>query len=280
MTLEGALACAASLYALLAAWVLARKARGVLEWPLPYHWALLGQFVITAAALAAALALVWGAYRWGQWQAEVLALLALVAFLAFWHMALGPLIAWLSNLTPDPRLLSYRLSRLKRDAVLGTLLAASIAGTGGLWLLDLAMSRGPGVAHPVPRHDREATANSASDASRAQDTAAVSAAVHAWAAAWSRQDAAGYLAAYAPDFRTPNGEPRVDWETGRRVRIARPRQIAVAIDMPRIEFVGASTAVVRFRQRYLSDLVSETTDKTLVMTYRGGRWLIREERRS
>ncbi|MEO8717462.1 MAG: Wzy polymerase domain-containing protein, partial [Burkholderiales bacterium] len=59
-------------------------------------------------------------------------------------------------------------------------------------------------------------------------------AVEAWAAAWSRQDVNAYLASYAKDFRTPNGEPRDAWEKVRRTRLSAPKSIAVKIDAPRV----------------------------------------------
>ena len=37
-------------------------------------------------------------------------------------------------------------------------------------------------------------------------------AVRGWAQAWSKKDVDAYLAYYARDFKTPNGEPRGEWE--------------------------------------------------------------------
>ena len=103
-------------------------------------------------------------------------------------------------------------------------------------------------------------------------------AVNAWAQAWSRKDADGYLAAYARDFKTPGGEARAAWEKGRRTRIAAPKSIEVAIASPKVTMRGADTASVSFRQTYRSDLVKTNSAKTLVMVKSDGRWLIREEK--
>ena len=40
-------------------------------------------------------------------------------------------------------------------------------------------------------------------------------AVRGWAEAWSKKDVDAYLAFYARDFKTPNGEPRSAWEKAR-----------------------------------------------------------------
>jgi tetratricopeptide (TPR) repeat protein len=102
--------------------------------------------------------------------------------------------------------------------------------------------------------------------------------VTAWAQAWSKKDADGYLAFYAKDFKTPGGEAREQWEKTRRERIAAPKSIAVGIEQPKVTMQGSDQASVTFRQSYRSDKLKSTGRKTLVMTRADGRWLIREER--
>lgn len=102
-------------------------------------------------------------------------------------------------------------------------------------------------------------------------------AVQAWARAWASNDAERYLSHYAPDFRTPNGEPRSKWEASRRERLAKPRKIEVAILNPRVEMANESRATVAFRQQYRSDALKASGDKTLRMIKRGERWLIQSE---
>ena len=50
-------------------------------------------------------------------------------------------------------------------------------------------------------------------------------AVNAWAQAWSKKDADGYLSYYAKEFKTPGGEARDAWEKTRRARVTAPKSI-------------------------------------------------------
>jgi tetratricopeptide (TPR) repeat protein len=99
-----------------------------------------------------------------------------------------------------------------------------------------------------------------------------------WAKAWSANDVEAYLAHYAPDFRTPKGETRSDWEAQRKARIAKPRKIDVDIEGPKVTFNDAKRATVTFRQRYESGSLKVSSTKTLVMVKAGDKWLIQEER--
>ena len=82
-----------------------------------------------------------------------------------------------------------------------------------------------------------------------------------WAKAWSTNDVDGYLAHYAPDFRTPKGEKRSDWEAQRKVT-----------------FNDAKRVTVTFRQRYESGGLKVSSTKTVVMVKAAEKWLIQEER--
>ena len=113
----------------------------------------------------------------------------------------------------------------------------------------------------------------------APDPAEVLAALAAWARAWSAKDADAYLAAYAPGFAPPNGEPREAWEKARRARLAAPKKIAVTVENAKVEFLGDGRASVAFTQTYASDLVrAAATPKTLVLERADGRWRIVEEK--
>jgi tetratricopeptide (TPR) repeat protein len=103
-------------------------------------------------------------------------------------------------------------------------------------------------------------------------------AVKQWAKAWSDNDVTGYLAHYAPDFKTPKGESRAAWESQRKARIAKPRHIQVNIDSPKVTFTDAGRVTVTFRQHYRSDSLKTSSTKTLVMVRTGDRWLIQQER--
>jgi tetratricopeptide (TPR) repeat protein len=102
--------------------------------------------------------------------------------------------------------------------------------------------------------------------------------VNSWAKAWSDNDVAGYLGFYAPDFQTPGGEPRADWEAARKVRIAKPKKIDVRIESAKVKFADGNRVSVTFRQNYRSANLKVASTKTLVLVRAGDRWLIQQER--
>jgi len=108
-------------------------------------------------------------------------------------------------------------------------------------------------------------------------TEAVVHTLEAWARAWSNNDADTYLGFYAPDFRTPNGEPRKDWEAARRTRLAKPRKIQVTTSSPRVKFTDNTHAVITFRQSYSSGNLKSVGTKSLQMVLVGDRWFIQQE---
>lgn len=106
---------------------------------------------------------------------------------------------------------------------------------------------------------------------------AVLKAVDSWAKAWASNDVDGYLARYAPGFKTPAGEPRKAWESERRAKIAKPRKIEVRVEAPKVTFNEANRATVTFRQHYRSNTFKAIASKTLVLIRSGNQWLIQEE---
>ena len=102
--------------------------------------------------------------------------------------------------------------------------------------------------------------------------------VNHWAKTWSDNDVAGYLACYAPDFKTPGGEPRADWEAARKARIAKPKKIDVRVESPKVKFADSNRVAVTFRQSYRSANLKVASTKTLVLVKAGERWLIQQER--
>jgi ketosteroid isomerase-like protein len=102
--------------------------------------------------------------------------------------------------------------------------------------------------------------------------------LNAWAAAWSKKNVDAYLAFYARDFKTPNGEARADWEQGRRVRIQAPKSISVDAEAPKVSLSGDKQASVTFRQKYKSDTLSANSMKTLVLVKTDAGWRIQQER--
>ena len=109
------------------------------------------------------------------------------------------------------------------------------------------------------------------------DKLAVTAALEAWAKAWSAKDVKGYLAAYAPDFETPGGETRAAWEKQRAERIERPKSIEVSLTFKSVK-VSGNEAVAVVRQAYRSDALKTNSTKTMKLVKSGDRWLIKQER--
>lgn len=105
----------------------------------------------------------------------------------------------------------------------------------------------------------------------------ISSAVDQWAKAWSDKNTDQYLARYAENFSTPNGESRAEWEKVRRERISKPASINVGISNLRIKMENATTAKASFSQNYRAGTVSKRTSKTLVMQKVRGNWLITQE---
>ncbi len=127
------------------------------------------------------------------------------------------------------------------------------------------------AAAAAPKVDAKVPAASA-------DSDEVVKAVRAWAAAWSKKDVTAYLAFYAKDFKTPNGEPRAEWEASRKQRINAPKKIEVSIDSPKVTLAATNSASVSFRQHYRSDALKTNSNKTMVMVKNDGKWLIQQER--
>jgi len=108
------------------------------------------------------------------------------------------------------------------------------------------------------------------------DGADVVKAVENWARAWSAQDMKAYLNAYGSNFQTPKGQNRKAWEADRTARIEGKGHIKVTIESPQVTVKG-NTATVKFRQKYVSDRLSTTGRKTLVLEKQGKNWLIKQE---
>ena len=103
-------------------------------------------------------------------------------------------------------------------------------------------------------------------------------AIRDWAQAWSNKDVKGYLAAYAPEFQTPNGQARKAWENEREARITKPGKIEVSIEKIAVEMNGSDKATVKFRQNYRSANLKSSAGKTVVLVKHNGRWMIQQER--
>jgi Flp pilus assembly protein TadD len=111
----------------------------------------------------------------------------------------------------------------------------------------------------------------------APDTAAVTAAVQEWAAAWSAKDIEKYLGFYAAEFAPEGGASRQAWEAQRRARIAKPKEISVAIGDVKVAPLAAGRVQVTFQQDYQSDSHTNRSTKVLEMAQVKGQWQIRRE---
>lgn len=106
---------------------------------------------------------------------------------------------------------------------------------------------------------------------------AITDAVLAWAKAWSEQKPTAYLAMYAPQFQPPNDQTRSQWETMRRNRISKPKQISVQLTNLHVDQSDDHHATVGFIQTYHSDTLSASNQKQLHMVQIHGDWLIEQE---
>ncbi len=100
----------------------------------------------------------------------------------------------------------------------------------------------------------------------------------AWARAWADQRVDDYLGFYAADFRPPRGMSRGDWQAERRLRIASPRHIEVALGSIAVEPMSSDRARVTFDQAYRSDNYRDSVHKTLELVREKGDWRILAER--
>ncbi|WMW82308.1 tetratricopeptide repeat protein [Undibacterium cyanobacteriorum] len=128
---------------------------------------------------------------------------------------------------------------------------------------------------PEPKPENKAPSKPAAPVINDKDNVITT--VESWAKAWSNQDVNKYLAHYAKDFQTPNGESRSAWADDRRSRIEGKGKISVRIEDLSVK-VDDNSATVRFKQYYSSDRLSSTSRKVLVMTKHDGKWLIKQER--
>ena len=135
----------------------------------------------------------------------------------------------------------------------------------------------PAKAEPVKTEPVKPAPEPVKAAPAANNADTVIKAVEGWAAAWSNNDVEGYLAKYAKDFKTPDGEPRKEWEKERRALVAKPRKIEVQLDAVKVTFNDADHATVKFSQNYRSNTFKALARKTLVMVRSGDKWLIQQE---
>jgi len=114
------------------------------------------------------------------------------------------------------------------------------------------------------------------DSPQREPSQAVLATVQDWAHAWSTKNVGAYLAFYAQDFKTPNGESRAEWAKGRELRIKKPVPIRIQVLNPKVTVEG-DHATVSFRQDYRAGDLSKRTAKVLQLKQSADKWLIEKE---
>jgi hypothetical protein len=314
MTWMAYLILAALAHVLCAGLLLRRQARLVGGWRLGLPEALLGQMAITAAGLAVAAGFVLAAAQLGIDEGNGLYGLGLFALAAVWAAGLARLVPSLAQRAKGSFISPATMRRISRSTFFSTMGWYGCAGlvAGALWWFGqpglpdagdpvaaqaapapaaLAVPAPPRLAEPAPPPPLAVTAQpspavstpaavvavAAPAAPAANDTDAVLTAVNAWAAAWARRDADAYLAAYADNFRVPDGMSRAGWEAQRRQRISAAAHIAIAVGSAKVTFSDADAATVSFRQDYRSNLLSAVDNKTLRLARQSSNWKIVEE---
>lgn len=112
----------------------------------------------------------------------------------------------------------------------------------------------------------------------AEATSDIEQLITSWAAAWSQQDAAGYIECYGPGY-SPSGLGRKDWENQRKVRIQAPSSLLVLAKDISVEVLSATRAKATFYQDYETDAKHLYTWKTMDLARIGDSWRIVGERK-
>jgi len=106
---------------------------------------------------------------------------------------------------------------------------------------------------------------------------AVEKTIRDWAAAWSQRNVQDYLSFYAPNFVTPDGMSRSDWQALRTERLTTPSRIQVDVFDFNIEQNG-NRATAHFREHYKSNLLNVTVGKAIQLEQQAGVWKIVSEK--
>jgi len=201
------------------------------------------------------------------------------------HENLGDIYATLASQAYDKALQldSNNATARKKLALIKELVPAKPAATLAKAEPDKGTVAKPATEAPKPAAQETAKPAAVPPAAAekptagADPTAEIVKMLDGWTRAWSTNDAEGYLSFYAPDFKTPNGQPRVSWEKSRRDRLAKPKKISVTASSPRVKLTDNSHATVTFRQSYSSDNLKKSGTKTLHLVRIAERWLIQQE---
>jgi tetratricopeptide (TPR) repeat protein len=132
----------------------------------------------------------------------------------------------------------------------------------------------PAEPKPVPA---PAPAPASAEVKPANLEGEITATIDDWLAAWSKKDVKRYLGYYGRDFTIPGKASRKDWETERTLKVGKPGKIEVSRGKLTVKLNGQDKATASFRQSYVSASFKATSNKTLHLVKRDGKWQIQQE---
>ena len=100
--------------------------------------------------------------------------------------------------------------------------------------------------------------------------------VNSWASAWKTKNVDKYISYYSKTFKG-SSKSRNEWEAVRRSRITGPKSIDIVIQNLTIISQTDTEVIVRFQQRYKSNLIDSRGIKTLFYRKKDDEWLIHKE---
>ena len=140
-------------------------------------------------------------------------------------------------------------------------------------------SRVPATAarpQPIPTSMLPASALSAGSPA---DQAVVKEAVEAWRAAWAGKNTKAYFAAYSPTFVPTGFKPFNEWRADREKKVGeRTETISITMNDMAILFREDGLVDVRYSQVYRAGALEMLDRKYLLLSQKGGRWLIEQEK--
>lgn len=95
--------------------------------------------------------------------------------------------------------------------------------------------------------------------------------VKSWAAAWSNQNVAAYIAHYKTGYRPSSGVSNREWRKQRQIRLSNKKFIRVKVSNFSVK-PQADKVVVNFTQHYRSNTMDDSIRKQLVFSAANGDW--------
>ena len=160
--------------------------------------------------------------------------------------------------------------------------ASKIADTGKVTQVPEAKPVAEATATAESKPEKKPAASASKEPNKSlveviEPKAQIERTLRAWAAAWSARDADAYLRFYSPEFKAPGNNSFAAWSEERRIKITRPEYVNVSIDRLKISIKG-NTAKASFAQKYESNIVKDSSTKTMQLVLEGNNWKILDER--